>query len=107
MSVNAALSFAGRNPLPFSETDTYTAISGVLAFATTMYSWWKNQNVTPAAIQGATLTKAIKSNATTQATSLPPQITAPLETSDVEVEQATTTDLDAAFARATNETKDA
>lgn len=109
-ATNAALSLSGHNPLPFSETDAYTAVSGALAFAATLYAWWRNQNLTPAAAQGSALTKAIKANATTQATTLPPQVTDSLDVENVknvEVSQTTSEQLTAAFDRVTQEQKDA
>lgn len=60
VSVNTLLSATGHNPLPFSDTEVYTAVSGVLTFGLYVYSWFKNQNMSAAAVQGSQVTKALK-----------------------------------------------
>lgn len=48
---NTLLTAFGKNPLPFSETEIYQAISSVLTVAATIWAWWKNNSFTKAAIK--------------------------------------------------------
>lgn len=59
--LNAILTAAGKNPLPYSETETYEAVSIVLAVIATIVGWWKNNSFTPAAIQADKYMKELKS----------------------------------------------
>lgn len=74
--VNAALSFAGINQLPFTSDEVSAAVFSVIGVIGTIYSWWKNQNMTKAGYEGSKLTAAIKNGTVaetqgTDATSLP------------------------------------
>lgn len=75
--VQTGLSIAGISQLPFTSDQVSTAITGVIAVIASIYSWWRNNNVTEAAVQGQQLTTAIKHGtiAATQGTSLPPETT--------------------------------
>lgn len=75
--VQTGLSIAGISQLPFTSDQVSTAITGVIAVIASIYSWWRNNNVTEAAVQGQQLTTAIKNGtiAATQGTSLPPETT--------------------------------
>ena len=65
---NSGLTLAGINVLPFTDDQVSAAISGTLGVIGTVYAWWKNQNVTKAAVEGNKLVKALKSDSTTQGT---------------------------------------
>lgn len=54
------LSLAGISQLPFTSDEVSTAITGVIAVATSIYAWWRNNNVTEAAYTGSQLTRSIK-----------------------------------------------
>lgn len=54
------LSLAGISQLPFTSDQVSTAITGVIAVATSIYAWWRNNNVTEAAFAGSQLTRSIK-----------------------------------------------
>lgn len=56
------LSIAGISQLPFTTDQVSTAITGVIAVIASIYSWWRNNNLTGAAVQGQQLTNAIKAN---------------------------------------------
>ena len=58
-SVNA---IAGISQLPFTSDQVSTAITGVIAVIASVYAWWRNNNLTGAAVQGQQLTNAIKAN---------------------------------------------
>lgn len=49
--INTVLTAFGKNPLPFSETDIYQAISTVCTVAASIWAWWKNNSFTKAAIE--------------------------------------------------------
>ena len=49
--VNIVLTAAGKNPLPWSETELYAGLSGVASVAATIWSWWMNNSFTKEAIQ--------------------------------------------------------
>ena len=53
------LSIAGISQLPFTTDQVSTAITGVIA---SVYAWWRNNNLTGAAVQGQQLTDALKAN---------------------------------------------
>ena len=54
------LSIAGISQLPFTTDQVSTAITGVIAVIASVYAWWRNNNLTGAAVQGQQLTNAIK-----------------------------------------------
>ena len=56
------LSIAGISQLPFTADQVSTAITGVIAVIASVWAWWRNNNVTTAAVQGQQLTNALKSN---------------------------------------------
>lgn len=57
---NAGLSLAGINPLPFTDEQVSASVFGVIGIAGTIYGWWKNQNITSAALAGQQLVDALK-----------------------------------------------
>ena len=58
--VNAGLSLAGINPLPFTDEQVSASIFGVIGIGGTIYGWWKNQNITSASLAGQQLVDALK-----------------------------------------------
>ena len=56
------LSIAGISQLPFTTDQVSTAITGVIAVIASVYAWWRNNNLTGAAVQGQQLTDALKAN---------------------------------------------
>lgn len=58
--VNAGLSLAGINPLPFTDEQVSASVFGVIGIAGTIYGWWKNQNITSASLAGQQLVDALK-----------------------------------------------
>lgn len=60
LTVNAVLALAGWNPLPFTDSEAGTAVSTVLMLGMNMYAWWKNQNVTKAAVSASQTLKVVK-----------------------------------------------
>ena len=49
------LSIAGISQLPFTTDQVSTAITGVIAVIASVYAWWRNNNLTGAAVQGQQL----------------------------------------------------
>lgn len=58
--VNLGLTIAGKNPLPYSETEIYTGLSVVVEVCTNLWTWWKNNSFTKAAIRADGFLKQIK-----------------------------------------------
>lgn len=57
---NAGLSLAGFNPLPFTNEQVSATLFAVVGVIGTVYSWWKNQNITSASLAGQQLVDALK-----------------------------------------------
>lgn len=57
---NTILTAAGKNPLPFSDTEVYAWISDIAAIATSIVVWWKNNSFTKSAIQADIVLKKLK-----------------------------------------------
>lgn len=49
--LNLTLFACGYDPLPFETTEVETAVLAVLSIASTVYAWWKNNNLTHPAEQ--------------------------------------------------------
>ena len=49
--LNQILTFAGKNPLPFSDDEIYSAITTLATAAASLAAWWKNNSFTAAAIR--------------------------------------------------------
>ena len=64
--VNAGLSLAGFNPLPFTNDEVSTTLFAVIGVIGTIYSWWKNQNITSASLAGQQLVDALKKEGVVQ-----------------------------------------
>lgn len=58
--VNAGLSLSGFNPLPFTDEQVSATLFAVVGVIGTIYSWWKNQNITSASLAGQQLVDALK-----------------------------------------------
>lgn len=58
--VNAGLNLAGYNTLPFTNEQVSATVFGVVGVIGTIYSWWKNQNITSASLAGQQLVDALK-----------------------------------------------
>ena len=43
---NSILVMFGKNPLPISQEEWYIAISSIVTAATTIWAWWKNNDIT-------------------------------------------------------------
>lgn len=60
LTVNAGLTLAGINPIPFDESAFTEAATQVAAGVSILWSWWKNANITEAAQYSQTILKAVK-----------------------------------------------
>ena len=58
--INQTLITLGYEPLPFSDEQIYEAISIVALVVMTLYSWWKNNNVTDVALAGQSEIERLK-----------------------------------------------
>ena len=58
--LNSILVMLGRSPLPWSEDALYEGMSAGLAVITTLWSWWKNNSFTTAAIKADNYMKELK-----------------------------------------------
>ena len=58
--INSVLSMLGKNPLPFSDSEIYQAISAVCTVAATVWAWWKNNSFTQKALEGDAVIAAMK-----------------------------------------------
>lgn len=48
--VNSVLTMIGKNPLPFSEEQIYIFLSAAVSVGVTIWTWWKNNSFTQAAL---------------------------------------------------------
>ena len=58
--LNQTLITLGYEPLPFSDEQVYQAVSIVALVVMTLYSWWKNNNITDIALAGQSEIERIK-----------------------------------------------
>lgn len=58
--LNQILQMAGKNPLPFTEEDVYTAATGILTVGASLWTWWKNNSFTQPALEADVYRKEIK-----------------------------------------------
>ena len=112
--LNAGLNLAGINTLPFTNDEVSTTLFAVIGVIGTIYSWWKNQNITSASLAGQQLVDALKKegvvngvtaakNAAMSAASAVAK-TAPAEETAEETAEATETATETATESATVET---
>ena len=52
----------GINPLPFSDEEVYTAGTTIVTAVAAIWAWWKNNSITPAAIEADQQLKQLKNN---------------------------------------------
>lgn len=57
---NTILTAAGKNPLPFSDTEVYAWISDIAEIVVSLVAWWKNNSFTKSAIQADGVLKKLK-----------------------------------------------
>lgn len=60
------LTLAGVSQLPFTTDEVSAAITGVIAVISSIYAWWRNNNVTSAALAGQRLTDGLKNGSIAQ-----------------------------------------
>lgn len=60
LTVNAGLTLAGVNPIPFDESAFTEVATQIAAGLSIVWSWWKNANITKAAQYSQTILKAVK-----------------------------------------------
>lgn len=58
--LNSVLVMCNKNPLPYSETQLYAALSGIMSVLSTLWSWWKNNSFTQEAIEADELLRELK-----------------------------------------------
>ena len=49
--LNTILTAAGKNPLPFSDTDVYSGVTAAATVVTAIIAWWKNNSFSKEAIK--------------------------------------------------------
>lgn len=59
--ITAAVNIANVYGYAIDAEPLITGALSILSFATILWSWWKNQNVTDAAVEGQKLINSIKS----------------------------------------------
>ncbi len=57
---NTILVMIGKAPLPWENEELYAGLSAIFATATTLWSWWKNNSFTTAAIKADSYMKELK-----------------------------------------------
>ena len=58
--LNTILTAAGKNPLPFSDTDVYSAVTAAATAVTAVIAWWKNNSFSKEAIRADEYMKELK-----------------------------------------------
>ena len=58
--LNSVLVILGKSPIPWSNDELYEGMSAALAVITTLWSWWKNNSFTTAAIKADKYMKELK-----------------------------------------------
>lgn len=58
--LNQVLTMTGKNPLPFSEDQVYTAATGILTVGASLWTWWKNNSFTQPALEADVYKKEIR-----------------------------------------------
>ena len=61
--INQILTMSGHNPLPFSESEVYEAITCLLTVGAAVVAWWKNNSFTQAALEADEIMREIKKGA--------------------------------------------
>lgn len=60
LTLNAGLVLSGHSPIPFDETAVTEWITVGAAGLSTLWSWWKNNNITAASQSAQSVLKSIK-----------------------------------------------
>lgn len=60
LTVNAGLTLAGINPIPFDESAFTEAATQVAAGVSILWSWWKDAPITKEACEGTGYTRLLK-----------------------------------------------
>ena len=58
--INSILAISGKEKLPWTEDEMYRGVSAAAALATTIWSWWRNNSFTSAAIRADAYMNALK-----------------------------------------------
>ena len=58
--INNALALFGKSPLPFSNEQVTQFVSILFTIAASMWSWWKNNNFSQAALKGQEVVDELK-----------------------------------------------
>jgi SPP1 family holin len=58
--VNQFLTMSGMNPIAVSETELYSALSGIITIASVIWAAWKNNSLTTSAQQSDIVMKNLK-----------------------------------------------
>ena len=59
-TVNAILTAAGKNPIPFDESAFTECIAYIINGVCAVWAWWRNNDMTREAEEGTALTRALK-----------------------------------------------
>ncbi|KFI97795.1 phage holin [Bifidobacterium stellenboschense] len=79
--LQTGLSIAGVAALPFTTDQVSTAITGVIAVVSSVWAWWRNNNMTGAAMQGQQIVDAVKlAQSTGNAADMPGEVVPMSET---------------------------
>lgn len=62
--INMGLTLAGKNPLDIDETALTDCLTTIVTVASSVWIWWKNNNVTEAAAYAQKSLEVLKSNST-------------------------------------------
>lgn len=58
--VQSILTAAGKNPIPLDETTLSEVLTYILTAAWSVWAWWRNNNMTRAAVKGQLVTNREK-----------------------------------------------
>ncbi len=59
--LNQILLFVGKNPLPFSEEGIFEAVSLAVTVGASLWTWWKNNSFSAAAVEADRYLSALRS----------------------------------------------
>lgn len=62
--INMALTYFGKNPLPFAEEEIYGFFSMLFTAAASIWAWWKNNSFSKNAIKADEFLKKLKNGET-------------------------------------------
>lgn len=58
--INSVLLIMGKEAFPYSDSEIYQGVSAVFAVLTTLWSWWKNNSFSKAALKADKVMKIEK-----------------------------------------------